>query len=198
VNLCFLGDALDHWKGSLFELLQRSDLLCDFAVDPLASDLKSWQTENFEVFARLLRVEQHQIVFHHASLDNREEYFREIRHKGDLFLDPDTGVATGRVKEKSQYVTPEEVRLLLNQSDRMLAVYQHVRAKATSERVNEVGLCLQQAISNLHWVSYESANVAMIFFSHSTPRLGQVAGALRKFLGSAASRRVRICKCEAH
>jgi hypothetical protein len=33
MNLTFLGDALDHWKGSIFESLQKGGILPDFAVD---------------------------------------------------------------------------------------------------------------------------------------------------------------------
>jgi len=38
MNLRYLGDALDHWKGSLFESLQQANILHDFAVDAMASD----------------------------------------------------------------------------------------------------------------------------------------------------------------
>jgi len=54
LNLNFLGDALDHWKGSLFESLQEAQVLRDFAVDPMASDLGSWNSDDFLILARLL------------------------------------------------------------------------------------------------------------------------------------------------
>jgi len=43
MNLQFLGDALDHWKGSVFEALQNSLLLKGFRVDAMASDSEKWE-----------------------------------------------------------------------------------------------------------------------------------------------------------
>ncbi len=191
VNLTFLGDALDHWKGSLFELLQKSELLTDFAVDPMAPDWPSWQPEHLNTFARLIRIDKRQIISHDASLWDRKAYFREINRRGDLFLDPDTGIATGRVEDISRYVTPGEICSLLSYPDRLVAVYQHVRARVTAERVDEVCHAVNGNADGLHWVSYESASVAMVFFSHSESRSASVANCFRQFLGKDASRRIR-------
>src|SRR5437870_4746681 len=70
LNLKYLGDALDHWKGSLFESLQREKLVDEFAVDPMASDLSSWREEDFRLLARLLRVHRHQVIHHGTSLSD--------------------------------------------------------------------------------------------------------------------------------
>lgn len=64
MNLSYLGDALDHWKGSLFEFLQAHNLLNDFAVDPMASDLQSWRDADYALFADLLRVPRARILGH--------------------------------------------------------------------------------------------------------------------------------------
>ena len=192
MNLRFLGDALDHWKGSLFEQLQQSGALCNLMVDTMASDQAMWQPGDYEVFARLLRIERSQLIRHRNNLHNRDGYFIEISSCFDVFLDPDTGVATGRVPDGSQYVMPEEIRKLLDQSERIVAVYQHVRAMATSARVDNVCQCVQQVIGDIHWVSYESANVAIIFFSNSVQRLGLIAETLQLFLGNHARKRVRM------
>lgn len=125
MNRKFLGDALDHWKGSLFQSLQAADLLQDFAVDPMATDARPWKPGDFTVFTRLLHVNPSQIVPHRATLRDRAKYFAEISHHGDLFLDPDTGIATGRVK--LAHVSPSEIGDLLDaRTNRLLLVYQHV------------------------------------------------------------------------
>lgn len=54
MNLEFLGDALDHWKGSLFQSLCAGQVLHDFAVNPMATDQESWKEADFEVHARLI------------------------------------------------------------------------------------------------------------------------------------------------
>jgi hypothetical protein len=195
MNRKYLGDALDHWKGSLFELLKESRLLHDFAVDPMAGDWIHWQPEDVAAFARLLRVNESQVISHKAGLADRGKYFSEIEHPGDLFLDPDVGIATGRVKNKSQYITPAEIESLVGRSDRLLAVYQHVSRKTTAKRVDEVCFCLMGAVNGLHWVSYESATVAMMFLSRSYSRLNEVASAFRRLLGGHAGTRIRMSMC---
>jgi hypothetical protein len=190
VNLRYLGDALDHWKGSMFEHLQRADLLYDFAVDAMMTDCEVWQPEGRQLYANLLRVEQSQIVEHERLLTlERSAYFREIQHRGKLFLDPDTGIATGR--HNSKHIRPTEVHDLLDeQPDRILAVYQHIRGRRTHERVEEVVEALEQSGQPPSCCSYESGTVAMLFLSRNTGRVDDVRRAFEKLLGAHVDRRV--------
>ncbi len=192
MNLAFLGDALDHWKGSLFESLHGAGVLQNFAVDAMASDAEAWRPEDGALLARLLRVEQRQVIRHTASLLSREAYFAEIDHRGDLFLDPDTGVATGPVKEPERYVKPEEVKnLLATAPDRLLVVYQHVRAQRPSDRVDAVLASLRAQAGDFAWSSYESGTVAMLFLSRKEERACAVADHFRGLLGRHADGRIR-------
>ena len=192
MNLKYLGDALDHWKGSLLEQLRESDALRGLAVDPMASDLSSWAEGDFALFARLLRVSRSQIVQHQFGLKERSQYFAEIEHRDDLFLDPDTGIATGRVKDPAQYLKPAEVaRLLMVSADRLIIVYQHVRAQAVSGRVDAVLGVLKCELSKFAWCSYESGTVAMVFLAQSVDRTTPVASCFRKLLGRHAVSRIR-------
>jgi len=114
MNLQFLGDALDHWKGSVFESLQQSNLVRGFKVDAMASDAEAWQQNDYTLFAKLLRIHERQIVIHKHTLDgDRNRYFDEIPADGDLFLDPDIGFKTGSVKDARQYLKPTELFYLL-------------------------------------------------------------------------------------
>lgn len=191
MNLSFLGDALDHWKGSLFESLQQADVLREFAVDAMASDWQAWQRKDRILFARLLRIQESQLIQHAGNLSNRQQYFDEITHAGDLFLDPDTGIATGRVKRIIQYVQPTEIARLLHGSDRILAVYQHVRARHVSVRVDAVSQAIRSAVGDCQWTSYESGTVAMIFLSRSRRRTAAVAAHFAKLLGRHSVGRIR-------
>jgi len=163
MNLAFLGDALDHWKGSLFESLQKGGILQNFAVDPMASDLAAWTPEDFSLFSTLLRIDRSQIVPHSCTLADRKSFFAEIRHPGDLFLDPDTGVATGQHGASVQHVLASEIATLVGSLDRFLAIYQHVRAQRVSERVDAVCRVIRDVMPEGQWCSYESGTVAMIF-----------------------------------
>jgi len=44
MNQAYLGDALDHWKGSLIAILRRHQppLLNRLAVVPMATDAQEW------------------------------------------------------------------------------------------------------------------------------------------------------------
>lgn len=191
MNLSYLGDALDHWKGSLFEFLQARQLLQDFAVDPMTSDLRSWRDADYTLFADLLRVPRDRILGHSVMLTSRNRYFAEIQHKGDLFLDPDVGIATGRVAHPEQYVQPRDIwSLLFNGLNRLVVVYQHVRARKTAARIDEVVACVAGSI-NLAWCSYESGTVAMLFLSLAEHRTQDIASALREKLGRHAALRIR-------
>jgi hypothetical protein len=192
VNLTYLGDALDHWKGSLLEFLQERHALRNFAVDAMASDLTSWTANDCEVFLRLMRITSSELIRHNASLENRAAYFREILHVGDLFLDPDTGFATGPVKDRRCYIFPSEVGGLLDVSDgRLLAIYQHVRAQRVTRRVDRVLEILRGSIGHFGWCSYESASVAMLFVSRAATRTLCVADCFKSLLGRHAAGRIR-------
>ena len=194
MNLKYLGDALDHWKGSLFEYLQARCVLRNFAVDPMATDRDQWDEADFSLFADLLRVKRHQIISHEASLLFRGRYFSEIVHGGDIFLDPDTGIATSGSSQREKYVMPTELATLLRSThERVVAVYQHVRAQKTSVRVD---VCLAEIAKEIAvgWCSYESPTVAMLFLCGEQLRTQKIAEALYELLGRHANRRVRFGK----
>ena len=68
MNLDYLGDALDHWKGSVFAFLQGEGALRNLAVDAMATDASPWNAGDFAVYARLLRVRDDQIIRHSFPL----------------------------------------------------------------------------------------------------------------------------------
>ena len=189
MNLDFLGDALDHWKGSLFESLQKGGIVRDFAVDPMASDLAAWRPDDFALFSTLLRIDRSQVISHSRPLSDRKGYFREIQHRGDLFLDPDTGIATGKPSVK--HVTPVEIADLLESADRLLAIYQHVRAQRVEDRVDAVCAAIRSKSPEVHWCSYESPTVAMIFVARKPERIASVRSHFGELLGRHAARRIR-------
>lgn len=192
MNLAFLGDALDHWKGSLFESMRNAEIVQDLAIEPMASDLNAWTKSDFLLFAQLLRVQPKQILRHSKTLADREAYFAEIIHRGDLFVDPDTGVATGPVRQHKQYITPREVGHLLDaESGRLLAIYQHVRGQRVALRVDTVLDAICRVIGVFSWSSYESGTVAMLFLSRSESRAAKIAWHFEGFLGRHAEGRIR-------
>ncbi len=191
MNLDFLGDSLDHWKGSLFESLQSARLLNDFAIEPMASDLEKWTSHDFGLYARLLHVCRNQVLEHTVSLRQRRDYFAELSHTGDLFIDPDIGVATDKQqKPDEQHVRLQEVKQLLDTNpDRVLLIYQHVRGNVR-ERVDSVLRAIRSHIECLRWSTYESRTVAMLFLAHRSSRPAAIASHFTELLGRHAAKRV--------
>jgi len=192
MNLQFLGDALDHWKGSVFEELQKSNLLYNFKVDLLASDANYWQQKDYNIFSQLLRIFPDQIIAHqHTLQSDRKSYFQEIPGYGDLFLDPDTGIKTGSVKDEYQYLFPSELFNLLNKDNkRLIIVYQHVRAQKVRNRVEQVLNVLQKHQSTYFCTSYDSGTVSLLFFSLDRQRIQNITAHYRAFLGRHADNRI--------
>ena len=73
----------------------------------MLSEPDCWEPEDYRVLGRMLRLNPDYILPHKRSLaTEREEYFGEIRHSSDLFLDPDIGIETGRRKVDKQHIRP--------------------------------------------------------------------------------------------
>jgi len=194
MKLEFLGDALDHFKGSVFEALQSSNILENFLVDGMISDIDNWAPEHLSLYANLLRVKRHQIVEHKAHLDiNRKSYFDEIPQSGDLFLDPDTGIKTSPVNEVQKYLKKEELlSLMKSQKQRVVAVYQHKSRKDLKLRVDDILKYLRLGEPDCNCLSYLAGNVALLFFCFQPERIEAIRGHFHKFLGSRSDNRVGL------
>ena len=144
------------------------------------------------LFAKLLRVQESQIIRHTQSLAaERSGYFREVTHRGDLFLDPDTGIATGKVTDASQYLFAGELHeLLAGGPERVIAVYQHIRGQRTRERLKKVVSALELRDRPFSCCSYESGTVAMLFLSLNDGRIDGIYREFESLLGPRAAQRV--------
>jgi hypothetical protein len=185
----FLGDALDHWKGSLIRQLQDKGLVQTLAVDPMFTDPEDWDDDDLAAYARLLHVERGQIISHTCDLTNRADYFKETteKHHGALFLDPDTGILTGHRPPREKHVTVGEIGNLLSVApESLVMIYQHAARTHMSKRVDEVIEVLQKEV-RCTWASYESATVAMLFVSLGQEGPRKVAEFFREQLGPRAT-----------
>lgn len=192
MNLEYLGDALDHWKGSIFARLQKEGVLKDFAADPMSTDKDPWHKADFHLYADLLQLREGQILDHKAKLrDHRKEYFAEIKHAGDLFVDPDIGIAPAHPGRHDKYITVEEVCQLLGlKSPRLLCIYQHIRGEKARDRVNKSISALRELNANVCYCSYVSPTAAILFLSLERNRREQVSRCFKKCLGRHSDMRV--------
>lgn len=193
MNRKYLGDALDFWKGALLDHLVKNGALKNLLVDPMITDEKPWKPGGVEtsLYAMLLRLDESQILLPGAILSRqRAAHFADvINHSGDLFIDPDTGIQTGNRNSK-YHVNPGELYdLLISHSTRVVAVYQHIRGK-TRDRVIACVKRITEEVAGLHWCSYESATVAMLFFCHRHDRIDHIESSLEKLYPQTSPERV--------
>jgi hypothetical protein len=190
MNLKYLGDALDYWKGSVFERLQTKKLLQGFCVDAMASDKRLWKEADTKLYAELLRINQSQLIRHDHDLSKeRAKYFSELPTDGDVFLDSDTGIATGEVTCPAHYVRPVELQNVMQGGTRRLViVYQHIRAQRARDRVERILAVLNRRQFQFSCTSYESPTVALLFFGAKLERVKAVHDFFKSFLGAHAKK----------
>lgn len=190
MNSKFLGDALDHWKGSLISFLSAKRLVENIVVEPMITDDRPWPNEDLETYGRLLKIDSSSQICHGQSTfsGKREEYFDSLPQDTDIFLDPDTGIATGSAGREHVKVT--ELGKLLANSDRVLIVYQHSARGSFHERLLEIRDRVSRDIPNVHCTVYECGRVAIFFISLDRARIQEIHNALREYLRGTAENRV--------
>ena len=181
MNREHLGDAFDHWKGSMFRWLKPA--LHDLHVVPMFTDddlAARWSEAHIGFYARLLGVTHDRVLQPNTRFEVRKrmDYFATVRPDAqvDLFFDPDTGIMVdGRAG--SQHVTPGELAAFLpRDSGRVVLVYQHAAhtkdyLRATLTRIAEAtGLC--------GLLGYGAGSVAMICMARDEQRLSHLRRAM--------------------
>jgi hypothetical protein len=187
MNLKHLGDALDHWKGSVIELIGDKKL----RVVPMLTDQGQWKQEHFETYARLLHLKPEDVLKrdHLFSSQKRDDYFSDLGEH-DLFLDPDKGIAPDK-KAKKEHIKPSEIADLLKESrSRMLLIYQHSSRKKDGfrEKLN----LLRSTVSpkDRPMFAYDSGAVSMVVISQSQKRIKEASDRIHSCLGLVASARI--------
>ncbi|MGO9375814.1 MAG: hypothetical protein ACLQBD_27510 [Syntrophobacteraceae bacterium] len=191
MNSKFLGDALDHWKGSLISLLLTKGLIRNVVAEPMITDhFQPWSTEDIETYKRLLNLGLTCTICHGGSTfsGKRADYFNEVPQDGDIFLDPDNGIATDKASRKHLRIA--EIRKLLGQKNRVIMVYQHSGRGDFHQRLLTIKNKITDGKSSIHCTVYQCGQVAMFFISLSESRVAQIKIALREHLKGTAQRRV--------
>ena len=200
MNLEHLGDALDHWKGAIFSQLRNNDWFRDFAVDPMITNQTPWDDADTGVYRKLLDLEDNEPVLHANALfshQTRQQYFKELIHGGDMFLDPDTGIATAPTD--AQHVTVDEIHSLFRgdyMEDRTILVFQHAGHDPFAARIEQLAGRVIAPENNLdrdlYCCSYECGRVAMLFLSVNRDRLMSVPKIFSGFIGTGGRSVVRM------
>jgi hypothetical protein len=189
MKLAHLGDALDHWKGSLIEVIGDKSL----RVVPMLTDRERWTEEHFEAYARLLHRKPEDVLRRAKddlfSTRTRRNYFRDLG-ENDLFLDPDTGIAPDE-KAQKEHISPSEIAGLLSESrSRILLIYQHASRKRDGVREKLELLRSTEGLGGCHIFAYDSGAVSMVVISQNRERTHKASACLKSWLGPVASARI--------
>lgn len=201
MKLAYLGDAHDHWKGSIFTYLQETELVRKFSVDPMVTDPSSWNAASSKLYAHLLRVDVDQLVQHHRTLfeerASRRRYFADIPRTGDIFLDADTGIKTSGSAHENHLLPKELFEMMESERDRLVIVYQHSsRGLKMRARVEGVLIKLKEQKTPFFCASYESNTVALLLFCRTAERVQKVRDCFYRLVrGTDAERRVGYWNC---
>ena len=195
MNRKFLGDAFDYWKGSIIQRLSSEGLLKNLAVEPMITDKQPWIEKELSTYSRLLNLWDIHLILPSTQVfaGDRMEYFKNIEHRGDLFLDPDTGITTGKTTRK--HITASELKNLLESDttrSRLLLVYQHAARGSFRDRVELITQHVFHRIKNLCCTTYECGTVAMLFFSLHKGRIVAIKKFFDDLLVNGDKDRVRI------
>lgn len=192
MNSKHLGDALDHWKGSMIEHTRELFNEC-IAVIPMITD-DSWECKQKSFYCKLLNVSE-ECVLDWEPVHKNNNYFQNIV-KGvcdsDLFLDPDIGIA---LKPDRGHVSWYTIKDLLLNENRVIMVYQDASRRSLEKRLDKIEEMRKKAC--VHLVAYDCGQVAMLFFSYSETRIKKIADSLKEMLsGDMVSRDKEGCLFE--
>lgn len=190
MNSEYLGDALDHWKGSLLSLLLHKGLIRNVLVEPMITDAQPWDVDDIDTYRRLLSLGAGCTVCHGQSIftGSRNDYFNGVPQNGDIFVDPDTGIAVNDASRK--HIKVREIERLLGQSDRVVMVYQHSNRGDFRQRLSDLKAQIAIVNPSVHCTVYQCGGVAMFFISLNRGRIDDIEKALRDHLCGTAEWRI--------
>jgi hypothetical protein len=191
MNKKYLGDAFDHWKGSLIQILNDNGAIQNLAVEPMITDEKKWGNNDLEMYKKLLNLPETSKICHRSKTfrnDRRQEYFKnDISEKCDLFLDPNTGIAPGHPPENR--VKIKEIKYLLERNG-VLMIYQHLARNSAKNQRSILEKRIEKIGVPRHYCVYQCGQVAMIFISRKQNRIEKIKKTLKSYLCGTAAKRI--------
>jgi len=189
MKLAHLGDALDHWKGSIIKIIGDRSL----RVVPMLTDPDQWTQKYLETCARLLHRKPEDVLKKGKndlfSNRTRDGYFCDLG-EDDLFLDADTGIALDE-KAQKEHISLSEIAALLSESrSRILLIYQHASRDKDGPRRKLQLLRSTHGLSECSIFAYDSGGVSMVVISRNRKRTDRALARLKSLLGPVACKRI--------
>jgi hypothetical protein len=179
MNLGYLADALDHWKGCVIK--EIDERLNDLHVIPMFTDEdihSSWPNDRLRLYAKLLHVPQDKILQSDTrfTATTRQEYFAaiadddQLRDK-DFFIDPDIGIEPEKGGNWRHIRLSDISALLRLGNKRVILIYQHA-----SHRSDWSNACLQRLVNyddagGINAFAYWAGAASMFLLSRDRRRM---------------------------
>jgi uncharacterized phage-like protein YoqJ len=195
MNKKHLGDAFDHWKGSLIQILSRKRIIQNLRVEPMITDNEQWGKNDSETYRKLLNLPSVERICHKDEIfvnrkqRKRKDYFGEIPKRCNLLIDPDTGIKLSE-NTKKKHVKLCEIKELLDDKRRVIMIYQHSQRKNNQETFDEINKEISKMTPKIHWCAYNGGQVAMIFISRKQNRIERIKKTLKSYLCGTAAKRI--------
>lgn len=186
MNLRHLGDAFDHWKGTMLEITCPKGA----RIVPMFTDENRWNRKQLEAYARLLRVSSKDVLHSETRFSNgsRGTYF-DIPESGDLFLDPDVGICTN-ARPKKEHIAPSEIAaILLVSRPRILLIYQNKWQRKTMRETLNMVLSTER-LEKFYRFGFDAGQVGIIFISCDRKRIVKAMERVQSWLGPVAPNRI--------
>jgi hypothetical protein len=192
MRLDYLGDSLDHWKGSLLGRLRAENLLRPLRVVPMLTDGALWSATHHAVYCAHLGLAVSDLISTKVFDGNvRADYFKHAAEQAcrdsDLFIDPDKGIEPSRCKK-------EHVSLLnlcsLATGDRLLLVYEQTKAYGSNYASHVDKLSSRLGAASLFSVFWTGRQVAMAAISRDASRVAAIRRHWHSIVGPLAERRI--------
>jgi hypothetical protein len=188
MRLEHLGDALDHWKGSMLRQLTQEGLINAPRVAPMLTDHEEWKPSHFRLYKNHLGnfpilLRGRSVPTRHAA---REDYFKAVQsgtpNGSDLFLDPNTGLEPASRFDNNHLAIRELRDLCID--DRVVLVYQQYSG-TLREQVER----LRPRLASLSSAFWTGEQVALAAESSRAARTGRIRTFWRALAGSMRDRR---------
>jgi hypothetical protein len=198
VKADYIGDANDHLKGQLHQVLRAEGAVRNlYAIPMITSDVSTeWTPEHTATYARLLglRGVEHVVPQLPFEASRRRAYFhdavRGIPQGSDVLVDPNTGIREQHAGRA--HVLVSELALLLRPDpSRLLIVYDESRDRRElkHKHVERLGGVLASVLGTT--IAYEAGRSLTVFVvGPDSVRLERCRATLAQLLGPMSTTRL--------
>ena len=190
MNLKYLGDAMDFWKGGVIYRIKKwgfnlKVLPCFTNAPPMWKPPSAY----LNLYCKILNISVPDILNPSSQFPTspRADYFNNLP-TDDLFIDPDTGIHIGSKPQKTHISTSDLNTLLKIKEERLLFVYQH--SSRSKKYLNKTVKAVSKSkdLPGVNAFGYYAGSVSLVVLSKDKNRLNKIKTLFAKWLQPVANK----------